>query len=227
MSNPHAFNDADRDAVYRAIYQRRDMRHFTGEAVPEAVLQRLLGAAHAAPSVGFMQPWRIIRVKSAELRQQLHQLVEAERLATAEALGERSDEFMSLKVQGILDSAELWVVTLMDQRERHLFGRRTMPQMDMASVSCAIQNIWLAARAEGVGVGWVSIFEPQALAELMQLPAEAEPMAILCIGQVAEFYPQPMLQQEGWAERGALDDYVMEDGWDAQKNDRAQQQWQK
>jgi 5,6-dimethylbenzimidazole synthase len=209
-----AFSAAERDAVYRAIFERRDMRHFSGGTVAPEVMRRLLDAAHHAPSVGFMQPWRFVRVASPALRTQLHALVEQERLLTARALGEREDEFMRLKVEGLLDAAELWAVALADGREKHIFGRRTLPQMDLASAACAIQNLWLAARAEGLGVGWVSMFDPVAVAQLLGMPAGAEPIALLCIGPVPAFYDGPMLQQERWAQRCPLDDLLFEDRWD-------------
>ncbi|MDD2046370.1 5,6-dimethylbenzimidazole synthase [Pseudomonas putida] len=208
-----AFTDAERAAVYRAIGERRDMRHFIkGEVAPE-LLARLLEAAHQAPSVGLMQPWRFIRITDRELRQRIQGLVEAERVRTAEALGERSDEFMKLKVEGISDCAEVLVAALMDDREKHIFGRRTLPEMDLASLSCAIQNLWLAARAEGLGMGWVSLFEPQALADLLAMPAGAKPLAILCLGPVQAFYPAPMLVLEGWAKARPLSDMLFENQW--------------
>ncbi len=210
-----AFTEAERAAIYRAIAERRDMRHFRPGPVDPAMLLRLLQAAHAAPSVGLMQPWRFIRVTDAALRVQIHALVDAERRATAEALGERSDEFMQLKVEGILDCGELLVAALMDQRERHVFGRRTLPHMDLASVSCALQNMWLAARAEGLGMGWVSLFQPEQLRQLLHMPAGSEAVAIICLGQVDRFYPVPMLQMEAWAEPRPLQDYVMENLWTA------------
>ncbi len=222
-----AFSDERKAGVYEAIYQRRDMRHFRPDPLPEELVDRLLKVAHAAPSVGLMQPWRILQIQSSEVRTQLHQLVEQERLETARALGKRSEDFMQLKVQGVLECPQLWVISLMDQRQRHVFGRRTLPQMDLASASCAIQNIWLAARAEGVGVGWVSIFDPEKLQSLLGMPEDAEPIAILCIGYVDEFYHEPLLIQEGWAERGDFDDYVMTDRWDSDKAQRSQQQWDK
>lgn len=208
-----AFSPAERAAVYRAIAERRDMRHFAGGAVPPETLMRLLQAAHQAPSVGFMQPWRFIRVSDAGLRQHLHALIEGERLRTAEALGQRSEEFMRLKVQGVLDAAEVLVVALAEGRERHVFGRRTMPEMDLASASCAIQNLWLAARAEGLGMGWVSLFEPLDLARALALPEGATPIAVLCLGPVPGFYPAPMLAQQGWAQREDLAALVFENCW--------------
>jgi 5,6-dimethylbenzimidazole synthase len=191
----HAFSAAERRAVYRAIAERRDLRRFApNAAVPEDVLARLLQAAHAAPSVGLMQPWRFIRITDAGLRTRIHALVDEERLRTAEALGPRGDEFLALKVEGILECAELLVVSLCDGRQAHVFGRRTLPQMDLASVSCAIQNLWLAARAEGLGMGWVSIFDPVRLATLLAMPDDAEPVAILCLGPVPDFPPRPQLE---------------------------------
>ena len=209
----HAYRPEERAAVYRAIAERRDMRHFAGGEVAPELLQRLLAAAHQAPSVGLMQPWRFIRITRPQLREAIHGLVEAERVRTAEALGERSDEFMRLKVEGVRDCAELLVAALMDGREAHVFGRRTLPQMDLASLSCAIQNLWLAARAEGLGMGWVSLFEPEALAELLGMPPGSQPMAVLCLGPVHEFYERPMLVEEGWASERPLAELVFTDSW--------------
>ncbi|AMZ74885.1 MULTISPECIES: 5,6-dimethylbenzimidazole synthase [Pseudomonas] len=209
----NAFSQVERDAIYRAIAERRDMRHFSGGTVEPALLRRLLEAAHQAPSVGLMQPWRFIRISDRALRGNIQQLVEEERIRTAEALGERSDEFMKLKVEGINDCAEVLVAALMEDRERHIFGRRTLPEMDLASLSCAIQNLWLAARAEGLGMGWVSLFDPQALADLLGLPAGAKPLAILCLGPVEAFYPAPMLALEGWAQPRSLNELLYENQW--------------
>ncbi|WP_165670743.1 5,6-dimethylbenzimidazole synthase [Metapseudomonas otitidis] len=209
----HAYRPEDREAIYRVIAERRDMRHFVGGEVAPELLTRLLQAAHQAPSVGLMQPWRFIRIRDRALREAIHGLVEAERVRTAEALGERSDEFMRLKVEGILDCAELLVAGLMDGREAHVFGRRTLPEMDMASLACAIQNLWLAARAEGLGMGWVSLFEPRALADLLGMPPGSKPLAVLCLGPVEAFYPAPMLALEGWAQPRPLSDLLFENHW--------------
>ncbi|SCK27245.1 cob(II)yrinic acid a,c-diamide reductase /5,6-dimethylbenzimidazole synthase [Variovorax sp. HW608] len=209
----HAFEPDAARAVYRAIFERRDMRHFAGGTVPPDTLRRLLRAAHHAPSVGFMQPWRFVRVTDAALRQRLHEVVELERRRTARALGEREDEFMRLKVQGLLEAAEVLAVALTDGREKHVFGRRTLPQMDLASAACAIQNLWLAARAEGLGMGWVSLFEPADVAALLELPPGAEPIALLCLGPVHGFYAEPMLQQQRWASRQPLHELVHDNRW--------------
>nr|WP_092954611.1 5,6-dimethylbenzimidazole synthase [Paracidovorax konjaci] len=215
------YSDAERDAVYRAIHERRDMRHFAGGSVAPGVLARLLRAAHHGPSVGFMQPWRFIRVTDAALRARLHACVQAERERTAGVLGDgaqvegagRRDEFLRLKLEGILDAAELIAVALADGREAHVFGRRTMPHMDIASVGCAIENLWLAARAEGLGLGWVSIFDPAEVAALLGLPPGAEAVALLCLGPVHDFYPAPMLERERWARRAPLASVVFDDAW--------------
>lgn len=211
--NQHRFNDQELAGVYRAIAERRDMRHFLSDPVEPEMLERMLRAAHQAGSVGLMQPWRFIRITDKDLRQRIHALVELERHRTAEALALRQDEFMRLKVEGILDCGELLVVALPDQREKHIFGRRTMPEMDLASAACAIQNLWLSARAEGLGMGWVSLFDPDALAALLKMPSGSRPIAVLCLGHVAEFYPKPMLELENWATPQPLSAMVSENGW--------------
>jgi 5,6-dimethylbenzimidazole synthase len=184
-----------------------------GSEIAQEVFARVLCAAHAAPSVGLMQPWRFIRVTDPTLRRRVHDLVDEERHRTADALGERGGEFLALKVEGILDCAELMVVALSNGRDRHVFGRRTMPQMDLASVSCAIQNLWLAARAEGLGMGWVSLFDPARLARLLHIPADAEPVAILCLGPVQDFPDRPSLELDRWTEARPLEEFVSENEW--------------
>ncbi|CAA0115245.1 5,6-dimethylbenzimidazole synthase [Zhongshania aliphaticivorans] len=207
------YSAADRDTVYRVMAERRDMRHFSGGQVDESTLKKLLSAAHLAPSVGFMQPWRFIRIRKTELRENIYQLIQDERIKTAQALNEREDEFMRLKVEGVRDCAELLIVCLMDGREKHIFGRRTLPEMDLASASCAIQNLWLATRAEGLGMGWVSLFDPDSLQSLLNMPEGSRAIAVLCLGPVEEFYPRPMLETEHWAERQNIDELIMQDGW--------------
>ena len=207
------FTPDDVETLHRVIAARRDMRHFSGGEVAPETLARLLEAAHRAPSVGLMQPWRFVRVTDDGLRRRLHDHVEHERRLTAEAMGERAEEFMRLKVQGILDCAEVLVAALGDDRDRHVFGRRTMPHMDLASVSCAIQNLWLAARVEGLGMGWVSLFDPQVVAAELGMPEGAEPVGILCLGPVPEFYERPMLERERWTSPRPLSELVGENRW--------------
>jgi 5,6-dimethylbenzimidazole synthase len=202
-------------AVYRVMGMRRDMRHFLPDPLDDALLERLLSAAHLAPSVGLMQPWRFIRVRNSGLRKEIHALVESERIATARALGERESEFMRLKVEGVLECGELLIAALAGGREAHVFGRRTMPDMDLASVACAIQNLWLAARAEGVGMGWVSLFDPESLRQLLRMPQGSRPVAVLCLGRVPAFYAGPMLEEADWAHRIPLKDLLHTDYWRA------------
>ena len=211
--NPHAFSDAEIEGVYRAIRERRDVRHFMPGPLEDGQLLRFIAAAHNGPSVGLMQPWRFIRIASAELRASIHQHVNEERIKTAEALGKRAEEFMQLKVEGILACAEVLVVGLVDKRENYVFGRRTMPEMDLASASCALQNFWLAARAEGIGAGWVSMFDPQRLREICGMPDGSQPIAVLCVGQVEEFYTAPMLELERWDRRRPLSEIMFQDQW--------------
>lgn len=218
-SSQHAFAQIEIDSVYKAIENRRDMRHFIDKPINNDLLVRILNAAHHAPSVGLMQPWRFIRITSPTLRHKLHDLVEEERVKTAVTLGEKQESFMKLKVQGILECAEVVAVSLSDQRKHEYFGRRTLPEMDIASVGCAIQNLSLAARAEGIGVGWVSIFDPNEVAKLLQIPFtgdssdQAKPIAILCIGHVKEFYDKPMLEVEKWRSPEPLNVVCYENYW--------------
>jgi len=221
MSKPstpaQAFSANEIDAVYKAIFNRRDMRHFKKNSQPlqPEVLLRLLQAAHAAPSVGYMQPWRFIQITDSKVKANIKSLVEEERQATANALSEqeKQEDFLEIKIEGINDCSDLLVVCLSNKREKYVFGRRTMPEMDLASAACAIQNMWLAARAEGIGMGWVSIFSPKALAQLLKLPKGASPIAILCLGEVDAFYDKPMLETEGWDQRRALDSLLMHNQW--------------
>jgi len=210
------FTREEIDALYRVMTARRDMRHFSSAPIDPPVLERLLAAAHLAPSVGLMQPWRFIRICDRGLRERTHALIDRERVKTAEALGERSDEFMRLKVEGVLECGELIVAALAPDRDKHIFGRRTMPEMDLASGACAIQNLWLAARAEGIGMGWVSLFEPEDLRMLLRMPAGARPVAVLCLGHVPAFYPRPMLEMTHWREGCRLASLVHTDYWGTQ-----------
>ncbi|MGO4326520.1 5,6-dimethylbenzimidazole synthase [Cupriavidus sp. 2TAF22] len=209
------FSPEERESFYRLVAARRDMRHFiAGASVDEAVLLRILQAAHAAPSVGLMQPWRFIRIADPAARLDIAALVEAERQQTAQAMGERNSEFLRLKVEGVRECAELLVVALAPD-DGTVFGRRTMPrEMALCSAACAIQNLWLAARAENLGMGWVSMFAPAALAQLLRLPPGGEAVAILCLGPVQAFYPAPMLELEDWRHARPLAAFLCTDRWE-------------
>jgi len=213
VSNP-IFSEQERAVLYRLIAARRDMRHFiAGAQIEESVMQRMLQAAMQAPSVGLMQPWRFIRIKRAALREQIAQLVESERLKTAEAMAERKEAFLKLKVEGVRECAELLVVALAPD-DGTLFGRRTLAfETALGSVACAIQNLWLAARAENIGMGWVSLFDPEALQTLLNMPTGSKAVAVLCLGPVAAFYDKPMLELENWRTGKAMDTLVFQDGW--------------
>jgi len=207
------FTQEESDTIYRVIHARRDMRHFAGGEVGSEALSRILEAAHAAPSVGYMQPWRFVRITKSALREALIALVEAEKDKTAEQMDERKAEFMRLKIEGIRDCAELIAVILAPD-DGTVFGRRTMPEeMALCSVSCAIENMWLAARSENLGMGWVSFFEPKDVAALLKCPDGAKPIALLCLGPVKAFYDKPMLETEGWREREKMSVVLAENNY--------------
>ena len=189
------------------------MRHFiAGARVDEAVLRRLLEAAHRAPSVGLMQPGASCASSTPACASASPALVEQERQRTAQALGARGEAFLKLKVEGVRDCAELLVAALAPD-DGTVFGRRTMPrEMALCSAACAIQNLWLAARVENLGMGWVSMFEPQAC-RAAGMPSGSQPIAILCPGPVHAFYPAPMLELEDWRHGRPLDALLSTDGW--------------
>ncbi|AKH19570.1 5,6-dimethylbenzimidazole synthase [Sedimenticola thiotaurini] len=210
------FSVAERDALYKAIFSRRDVRgQFKPNPVPDQVLARILRAAHHAPSVGFMQPWNFMLIRSPAIKRQVHGLfLEANREAREMFEADKRPLYSALKLEGILESPINLVVTC--DRERAgpvVLGRTHDLAMDIYSSVCAVQNLWLAARAEGVGVGWVSIFDPSKLKELLNLPARVVPIAYLCVGYVEHFFTQPELQSTGWRDRLPLQDLVYFDRW--------------
>lgn len=208
------FDSFARESIYQVIAARRDMRHFiSGKPIDEAVLERLMHAAMMAPSVGLMQPWRFIRIKKTSIRDEIANLVEQERVNTANALAERNDAFLKLKVEGVRECAEL-IVVAMAPDDGTVFGRRTLAyDTALGSIACAIQTLWLAARAENLGMGWVSLFEPVALAKLLNMPEGSKPIAILCLGHVEAFYAKPMLELENWRNPKPLDELLFTDTW--------------
>jgi 5,6-dimethylbenzimidazole synthase len=212
-----AFGEVEREAIYRVMRSRRDIRHFLPDPIPDEVLRRILEMAHLAPSVGFMQPWNFLLITSIEIRGQIKALFEetnAQELARIENPGQR-ELYPQLKLEDILEAPLNIVVTCDGRRDApFVLGRAPMPQTDVFSTCLAIQNLWLAARAEGVGVGWVSILDKQAIEQLLRLPPGVHLVAYLCVGYPTEFRPRPMLEEVGWKHRQPLRDLVFQDQWD-------------
>lgn len=210
------FSAADRDAVYRAIETRRDVRdEFLPDPLPAETVQRLLSAAHHAPSVGFMQPWNFTLVAAEETRARVHAAFER---ANAEAAlmfsGEQQTRYRSLKLEGIRKAPLSICVTCDPTRGGAVvLGRTHNPRMDVYSTVCAVQNLWLAARAEGIGVGWVSIFHDSDLRAILQMPPHVEIVAWLCLGRVETLYREPELAVKGWRQRLPLEDLVFSERW--------------
>lgn len=211
-----ALPTAERRGVYRAIHERRDVRsEFLPVEIPDDVLARLLDAAHHAPSVGFMQPWNFIVIRDRGLRAAVRDAFLAERARAAAFYDEpRRSQFLALKLEGILDAPLNLCVTCDPTRGGpHVLGRSAIPQTDVYSTCCAIQNFWLAARAEGIGVGWVSIVQPDALKRLLDVPPAVIAVAYLCVGYVSHFNETPDLERAGWRARLSLAELVFEDRW--------------
>ena len=209
------FTPEERAAVYRAIRQRRDVRsQFRPDPVDPATLRRLLQAAHDAPSVGLSQPWNFILIRRPGRRQRLHDVFQAANAQAATRFPDRKALYSSLKLQGILEAPVNLCITCDRTRGGpHVLGRTHDAATDLYSTACAVQNLWLAARAEGIGVGWVSIFDLDDLSHILALPDHVVPVAYLCIGHVTELYQQPELQARGWADRLPLDDLIFQDSW--------------
>lgn len=212
----HQFSDADRAVIYRNILARRDVRgQFLPDTVPDDMLARILTAAHFAPSVGFMQPWSFVLVRDAAVKQRVH---EAFTTANAEAAGmfegEQREVYKTLRLEGIVEAPiNLCITCDRDRAGPVVIGRTHIKAMDIYSSVCAVQNLWLAARAEGLGVGWVSIFKQSAIREILQLPERIMPVAYLCIGKVSHFFDKPELEAAGWRQRLPLDELLHFDTW--------------
>jgi 5,6-dimethylbenzimidazole synthase len=211
------FSDNERLGVYRAIRERRDVRRgFLPEPLPDDVLYRLLQAAHSAPSVGLMQPWRFIVIRDIGIRQAVHKIfVDANEEALASYEGEQQQNYSSMKLEGILEAPQnLCIVCDSNSNQGHRLGRHTMPETAIYSAVCAVQNLWLAARAEGIGVGWVSILKHDLLRSTLNIPREITPIAYLCLGYVDEFANEPDLERFGWEKRAPLENVLSFDRYD-------------
>ncbi len=210
------FDVAERAAVYRAIYTRRDVRNeFLPEDVPQDLLMRILDAAHHAPSVGFMQPWNFIVIRDAAIRGAVHEAFLRGTAAEAQMLDEsRRAHYRNLKLEGILKAPVNICVTCDRRRNGETgLGRTQQPNTDLLSAACAVQNLWLAARVEGVGVGWVSIMQERDLKRILGIPEEIAVVAYLCVGFVERAYRKPELEVKRWASRLPLADLVFTDQW--------------
>lgn len=206
----------ERDAVYKTIYNRRDTRgEFLTDPIDDEVIAKLLDAAHHAPSVGFMQPWDFIVIKDQELKQRIKDGFEVAHNEAKEMFsGKRQEVYKSLKLEGITE-APLGICITCDRSRTGdvVIGRTANLEMDLYSSVCAVQTLWLAARAENLGVGWVSIIHHEALKEVLNIPDHIVPIAYLCIGKVSYFHEKPELEKAGWQDRMPLEELVHYDGW--------------
>ena len=215
------FNEQEKDGLYKAIFSRRDVRsHFTSEPIDDEILTRILNAAHHAPSVGFSQPWNFILIKNEETRKKIKESFILENKKASELVEDpKKSKYLSLKLEGILESAINLCVTYDPTKfGPFVIGRTSIPEAGIYSVCCAIQNLWLASRAEGVGVGWVSILSNEELKKTLNLPERVVPIAYLCLGHVTEFAEKPDLETKGWLSRLKLDDVVYYEKWEEKKN---------
>jgi len=210
------FSEEDRESFYKAIYSRRDVRsNFTSEQIDDQVLMRILKAGHHAPSVGFSQPWNFILVKNIVTRKKIKESFENEKARSSKLIEDpRRSKYLSYKLEGILESSINVCVTYDPTKSGpFVIGRTSIPETGTFSVCCAVQNIWLAARTEGIGVGWVSILSNETLRDVLNIPDHVVPVAYLCLGHVSKFEPKPDLETSGWLPRLKLDDVIYHEKW--------------
>lgn len=212
----HEFSEGEKKGVYRSIYERRDIRkEFLPHPIPRNLLVKLLDAVHHAGSVGFMQPWNFIVIDDDLIKQEVKAVFERENIIAAQNYeDEQKEKYLSLKLEGILE-APLNVCVTCDRLRGgpHVLGRNTIPETDLFSTCCAIQNLWLTARAEGIGIGWVSILNQDSLRKILGIPETVIPIAYLCLGYVSNFPKRPMLEEAGWAKRIPMEQLIFRNGW--------------
>ena len=216
MSAAYPFTQQEREAVYKAIHTRRDVRdQFLTKPIPDDIVHRLLDAAHHAPSVGFMQPWNFVVIRAQAQRERIWQAFYAANAEAAEMFsGARQTTYRSLKLEGIRKAPLNICVTCDRSRGGEvILGRTHNSNMDLYSTVCAIQNLWLAARAEGIGLGWVSIFHDTDLKAILEIPPHIEIVGYLCLGYVDTLYAQPELEVKGWNKRLSLEDLIFDEKW--------------
>jgi len=209
------FTDFQKEAFYKILSARRDIRTYKPESVPNVVLEKILKAAHQAPSVGFMQPWNFLFIEERGLREQLYNHFKKVNKKASELYQDfKKESYLSLKLQGLLDAPHNILITCDTTRGgKHVLGRSTMPETDLYSTCLAVQNLWLAACAEGVGVGWVSILEVDFVRDLLNIPSSVTPVAYLTLGYPVEVSETPMLERVGWRRRENLKDLIFGDSW--------------
>ncbi|SEF93971.1 5,6-dimethylbenzimidazole synthase [Paenibacillus sp. UNC499MF] len=214
------FSKEEKEALYKIMYTRRDVRTFRSDPISDETVIRLLEAAHHAPSVGFMQPWNFILVTSDEIKERLAWAADKERRALAiHYEGERQDQFLNLKIEG-LKQAPLTVCITCDPTRggSHVLGRNSIPETDMMSVACAIQNLWLAACAEGLAAGWVSFYKKNDIRDILAIPPHIDPLALISIGYTDHYPAQPILETANWEKRRALDGLIYRETWGQLEN---------
>ena len=217
----NGFTDEEKQGFYKAIYSRRDVRaHFTSESISDNILTKILHAAHHAPSVGFSQPWNFILIKDNNTKKIIKESFQIEHKRASELIDEeRRSDYLSFKLEGIMESPINICVTYDPTKfGPFVIGRTSIPEAGMYSVCCAIQNLWLAARTEDIGLGWVSILSNDVLKKQLELPEHIIPVAYLCLGHVSNFETKPDLERVGWLPRLDLKDVVYYERWEQKEN---------
>ena len=219
------FSEQEKRGLYKAIYSRRDVRsHFNSKPINDDILSRILHAAHHAPSVGFSQPWNFILIKDTNTKKKIKESFEKEKNRSSELVEEpKRSKYLSFKLEGILESTVNLCVTYDPSKfGPFVIGRSSIPEAGLYSVCCAIQNLWLSARTEGIGLGWVSILSNDTLKEILDIPEHVVPVAYLCLGYVDDFAKKPDLETAGWLPRLELKDVVYFEKW----NDKENKDWE-
>ena len=219
------FTEDEKRGFYKAIYSRRDVRsHFTSKPIKDDILSKILHAAHHAPSVGFSQPWNFILIKDSKTKEKIKESFDIEKNRSSQLVEEpKRSKYLSFKLEGILESPVNLCVTYDPTKfGPFVIGRSSIPEAGLYSVCCAIQNLWLSARTEGIGLGWVSILSNDALKEVLEIPEHVIPVAYLCLGHVDDFAEKPDLQTAGWLPRLELKDVVYFEKW----NDKENNEWE-
>ena len=217
------FTEEEKNGFYKAIYSRRDVRsHFTSKPIDEKILAKILQAAHHAPSVGFSQPWNFILIKDTETKRKIKQSFDEEKERSAKLIEDpKRSKYLSFKLEGILESPVNLCVTYDPTKfGPFVIGRSSIPEAGLYSVCCAIQNLWLSSRTEGIGLGWVSILSNEILKDVLSLPDHVIPVAYLCLGHVEKFAEKPDLESAGWLPRLDLKDVVFFEKWQEQENEQ-------